>query len=288
MKPQRLLFVILMSACASAPQKKVVVEAPKYKEKSMSRSLAEVPLSACDKSSWDKKERDELIGIASSCARSNQWNRVEQVGQFLSETDSLVPWGPYFLSLSASQAKDNERALWMIELALKKAPETGLLHYQKGRILWDMARYGEGMNEILGAVRVDGSLKEGHLFLGQVYFRDQEYDKAARHFHMVLDVEPNNAIALSGIAECLLQVGDVRGALDVLARASRAHPEQIDFKLRAAQVYEGVVKDPGQALAMYLEVKAQIGRGGRVPAQSDLDEKIRKLQMTVKSAAAKM
>jgi Flp pilus assembly protein TadD len=139
----------------------------------------------------------------------------------------------------------------MIDLALKKAPDLGILHFEKGRLLWKDGSFGVAMEELLKAVQLDGSLSEAHVFLGQIYFRDQDYAKATQHFYTVLKSRPSDPIALSGLAESRLQAGDTNGALEAIKRAVSAYPERIEFALREAYIFETVLGDKVQALESY-------------------------------------
>ena len=80
---------------------------------------------------------------------------VEKVGSRLAKIDHASPWGAYFLSLGSQGQGNHTRALWMSDLALKKSPKLGFLHYQKGRVLWGMGEYESAVTSMNDALKYD-------------------------------------------------------------------------------------------------------------------------------------
>lgn len=226
-----------------------------------------------------------LVGLANSCVKAGQWPMVEAIGNRLAQIEQANPWGMYYLSLAAQQRKDYDRALWMIDLALKKSPQFGLFAYQKGRILWDMNNFSSAVSMFHQAIDADPNLIDAHLILGQVYFRDRELAKAGRHFEAVLLVEPNNVSAVAGLAELRLERNDIQPAIELLTRAINLAPDRLDIRLRLAFVYESKEKDLDQALNTYRRIKSLFQNGqlkGTLPFS--LDEKIKALEVAIVKA----
>ena len=123
------------------------------------------------------------------------------MGNHLAQKDANSPWGPYFLSLHAEQGKHFERAEWMIELALKKAPGLGILYYQKGRLLWLQGKYNQAVDAFEYAVKRKVHLVESHLFLGKIFLRDFELKLAKDHLEVVLKSAPRNKEALLSLSQ---------------------------------------------------------------------------------------
>src|SRR5690606_12764514 len=99
-------------------------------------------------------------------------SQLEEVANHLSRKDHMAPWGPYYLSLAAEARKDYDRALWMVELALKKSPEQGILSYQKGRIIWALEDYTQALELFETALDHDPKILDAHMMLGQIFYRD--------------------------------------------------------------------------------------------------------------------
>src|SRR5690606_6484211 len=87
------------------------------------------------------KSWKSLMEKANGCINKAQWSMVETIGERISEIEPDAPWGSYYMSVASENLGHIERAMWMIDLALKKATNVGVLKYQKGRILWKQQFY---------------------------------------------------------------------------------------------------------------------------------------------------
>src|SRR5690606_412785 len=144
---------------------------------------------------YSKKTWKELVNEANACVRAEKWSHVEEIASELARKDTNSPWGPYYLGLSAEKDGNLDRALWMAELTIKRSPGLALAHFQKGRILWKKEVFNESLDSLHQALQLDPNLIDTHLFLGQIFFRDQNFAKAARHFQAVLKVRPRDPTA---------------------------------------------------------------------------------------------
>ncbi len=229
---------------------------------SYSRNFYGVTLSQVDKSDCRMSEKlnDQKIGqmswkeqvhLANACVATGQWQKVELIGSLLAEGENQSPWGAYYLGLAAENSNDLDRASWMNEQALRRAPSFGLLHYQKGRISWKKLEHTSAMESLLKSVQIDPNLIEAHLFIGQIFFRDQDFGKAARHFQAVLRARPKDPTALIGLAECQIQLSDARGAIELLRRGQGYHSTDSLFFVREAYVHEQLMNDLPKAIEIY-------------------------------------
>lgn len=200
---------------------------------------------ASDKS-WRKENLETLSRYANACALSEKYDRLAQIGNYLAQRHHLLPWGAYYLSLSAEGEKQYARALWMAELAINKSPRTAMLYYQRGRIYWYLGEHSKAVESYNIAIRENPKFLDAHLFLGELYFRDQNFKLAEKHFKIVLAIDANNTSALAGLAE----------------------------------IYENVSKDYAQALSSYRRLKLLMAETRR-PAHEiavDVNEKILRLE----------
>ncbi len=67
-------------------------------------------------------ENVNLAEYARNCALLEKWSQLGEVGDQLAKAPA-EPWGAYYLSVSALGLKQYQRAIWMIDLAAKKAPK---------------------------------------------------------------------------------------------------------------------------------------------------------------------
>src|SRR5262249_20898302 len=98
--------------------------------------------------------------------------------------------------------------------------------------------YKSSVESFEKAVAFDDTNLPAHLFLGQVYFRDQDFSKASKHFYSVLKSVPRDPIALSGLAESQLHENNPQGALDAYTRLAEAFPHDGQYLSRMGEIYE--------------------------------------------------
>lgn len=148
------------------------------------------------------KDWKKLVAHANACAKDHNWRTLETLANAIARTDIDSPWGAYYLALSAEGTGELGRAMWMIELAQKKAGgRSALFTYQKGRILFLMKDTSKAMAEIEKSVAMDPGLTEGHLFLGDIYRRDQQPDRAQACYLAAMKADPKNERAIAALQE---------------------------------------------------------------------------------------
>lgn len=230
------------------------------------------------------KDWRKLVGHANTCVKEKNWKTLETLAAAIARIDIDSPWGAYYLSLAAEGAGENQRALWMIDLAQKKAGGTsGLFAYQKGRLFFALGEIPRAMKEVEKAVQIDTRLGEGYLFLAEIYHRDLEYDRAVAAYRAALQNDGKSAKALTGLAEVRLVQGAGVEAADLYAKAVLSQPENLRLWLRLAYIFESVQKNSAQALATYRDLKTSIDRGQiRERTEFDLGAKIKALEDLVK------
>lgn len=291
LKLSLLASLVVIAACSHRPKHEE--EASKHYSQGINvYSLSESDqwkTKACPKSSdpkWKESDWKSLVQMANGCVVQSNWSMVEEVGNHLARQDHLAPWGSYYLSLSAEARKDHSRALWMIDLAQKKAPKVGLLKYQKGRILWSLEEYTQAMEHFEEALDQDPGLLDAHLMLGQIFYRDQEFGKARTHFEAVLKKDSSNYVSTVGMAECELKAGNVEKALSLFNRAIRRNSNDLALRLRQVYIYETVAVNLPEALESLKEIRDLVKRGklsGQVGF--DINSKIKDLESSLSQLA---
>jgi tetratricopeptide (TPR) repeat protein len=228
-----------------------------------------------------------LVAQAGTCVQAGNWKTVETLGAHLSQYHQISPWGPYFLSLAAESRKEFPRALWMIELALKKAPNSGLLTYQQGRIHWLTLDQGAALKSFTRAAELDKKLAEAHLILGQQALVAGNTDEAGKRFQLALAADSRLAAAHWGWAEVCLKKKDLRGAQEALAQAVLHQPSSLSARLRQARVFETLEKNYPEALGAYRQIR-HMSRDRRLDAavDFDIDAKIKEIEGLAKAASA--
>jgi len=148
------------------------------------------------------KDWKKLVAHANACVKNRNWRTLETLANAIARTDMDSPWGAYFLALSAEGTGELGRALWMIELAQKKAGgRSALFMYQKGRLFFQMKDTAKAMKEIEKAVALDPGMAEGHLFLGDIHRRDQQAAQAQACYLAAMKADPKNERAIAALQE---------------------------------------------------------------------------------------
>ena len=217
-----------------------------------------VPLANKVKAAWNWQE---ALGAANSCIRAHNFELVGQIANALSTKDPSAPWGPYYLAQVAREKGEIERAQWMVELALKRAADLSVVHYLKGQILWQKKDFKGAVGSFETALNLDDGNLTAHLFLGKVYFRDQDFSKSSKHFFAVLKYEPRQSVALAGLAESQLRDNNPQGALEAYNRLAEAYPEDGQYWSRIGEIYESSMNDNVQALVAYRRLHELIKTG---------------------------
>lgn len=159
-----------------------------------------------------KIDQVQLSRMANGCIKTQKWDHLRLVGNAMAQKFPTSPWGAYYLSLSSEKTKQYARALWMIDLALKKSPKEAMLHYQKARIHWLMNENSSALAAFNESLKHNPQFVDSLLFLGQVNYRNQNYKMAEKYFASVLEIEKDNQEAFAGLTEVkqVLEKGDKR------------------------------------------------------------------------------
>ena len=233
--------------------------------------------------SWRKENLVNLTKIANDCVRLRQYERVEQIGNSIAQKHHLTPWGSYYLSLAAEGKGEYTRALWMIELSINKSPKMGMLYYQKARVLWQLGEYSRAVESFNYAIKENPKFLDPHLFLAELYFRDQSFDLAQKHFLAVMTINPNHVGAVAGLAETKLIMGNAAAAAELYEQAVNMSPRTLAYRFKLAEIYEISQKDYAQALSTYKRIKTILSEqrypAGDVPV--NVNEKINRLELII-------
>lgn len=211
-----------------------------------------------------------LIFYSNQCIKENKWSQVEYLGQVQIERFPQKPWGAYYLSLVAEKKGEMNLAIWLIKLSLSHSPNLGVLRYQLGRLLWMTDQKKEAVLEITKALEVNPEISSGSLFLGVIYFHEQNYERASVFFQKTLKYDQKSHSALIGLAECEIQFGKIRSALNYFNQLIEYHPEDIASRMRKAQVIDELLRDEEEALRAYKEVDRSLSSGSLNKEDSEL------------------
>jgi tetratricopeptide (TPR) repeat protein len=227
----------------------------------------------------------DAVNAGNICFKAHDLDAVEKLAADLATHDTSTPWGPYFFARVALDKGQLDRALWMVELSLRRAPDFGVTHYLKGQILWARKEYKEASTSFEKSVTYDNGIGPAHLILAQLYLRDQDYNKAAPQFESALKLLPDNMVALSGVAETQLHLNSPTLALDAFVRLSELDSSDGQYLSHIGALYEGALNNPERALNAYQKLHDMIKAGKvRKNIDPDNDSKIKELQAALNKA----
>ncbi|OFZ19015.1 MAG: hypothetical protein A2Z20_11585 [Bdellovibrionales bacterium RBG_16_40_8] len=216
---------------------------------------AECP--ANDKS-WQLENIKSVIKYANACARLSNFIKLESLGNYIAQKYPNLPWGPFYLSLAAEGRKEYSRALWMIDLAIKKSSHMAIFNYQKGRIYWQIGEYTNAVKEYNIAIKENPNFIEPILFLAQLSYKNKDFKSAKKYFMTALQVDADNLSATLGLAEVNETLGDSKSAVEFYAKAVNMSPRTLSYRFKLASLYENSQKDYVQALSVYKRIQTVI------------------------------
>ena len=211
--------------------------------------------SACQKeiSSNDLKPWLEAFN---SCLLSNNDAIATELAMQVSQKfpDSFL--GPYFQSLVAEKMMLYDKSRWMIELALKKAPELPILFYQKARLLLQDGQKIESSKLMMKAYDLgqkSAEIKAHHAVLsfhqGNCLGVIEDLEKLDNNLRQSYDLDP-------GYSECLRQIGKTEAALKNLDRSDFqkiTDEKKLDILLQMGGILESSSSKIEKTLQKYEE-----------------------------------
>lgn len=204
--------------------------------------------------------------------------RCEEMIRFFG--DSKAPQPPevnYLLGLSY-KVFALEKLIRMVELA----PDSARSHQVLGDAYFAEQRFDKAAGEYQAAIKLEPKKPDLHYALGDAYFKQSHFSLALNSFNSVLQLDPLNSEAYLMRGEALIQLGEVREALEPLNKSLELNPELTRAHVLLGKVY-GAQGNVEEAMR-HLEAAAEGDKDGSVHYQ--LSVLYRKLNQPEKAAAA--
>lgn len=269
-----IIVVLILSSCASKDLSKTLkskayvdyISYQNLKNQKREGSLR------CPKYKKLYKNRNwkKIILMANDCVERAEWANLQKLSYFMAQKFPYSPWGMYYLSLYSENKKDFENSLWMVDGALKKAPNLAMFSYQKGRILWKLKQAQRAVVEFNKAIELDSMISPAHNFLGQIYIKEQKYKKAISHFKISLEERRYSRFALKGLGEAYFNLNQYEESLKYLSRAMSFFPFDLRIRIRQAYIYEKIKGETKKALLIYEKIKF-LQTKGKIKKNKDFD-----------------
>lgn len=216
----------------------------------------------------EKQKWRDLVDAGYSCIRDKNWGTLSEVATLLSHNHLKAPWGPYFRSIVSESKADYSRALWMIELANKKAPNNPLVMYQKARILWGTKNETEAYNLFKEVYKLNSNLYEVPLFLGFVEYRDRNFKEAIAYFQKVEKYVNRNPEFNAALAESYFFTNDFKKSLPHYKSAVSREDLNASLYYKIGLAYKNL-KDWNQAKSYFEKALSQRRRGRSIASFDD-------------------
>jgi tetratricopeptide (TPR) repeat protein len=286
--------MLMFLGCATAPK-----EPPKSQELFSDRGVkktAEIPENSfawvtdsqwgsagtCSTKLGEKATSKEWLQVANACAGKKQWLDLQRIATDLLERFPESAWGNYYLSVAFEHQGFLDRALWTVDLAERKGAQWGILSYQKARLNWAKGNFGQAEVFFLKALEKDLGLTEANSFLGRLYYRDHEFNKAVAYLKKWIEVKPSDAESLKFLADSQVKSGDKEGAIESYEKLTKLLPKNFEFLVKWAVLLETGLDQKERALAVYSRLKNLFGSNGiQGKLEFNLDAKIAELEKVV-------
>ena len=162
------------------------------------------------------------------------------------------------LALALADGYDLSAALEQTSEAVRLAPQSGIAHFYRGRILYDLGRTTEAQPEFETACRLNSSLAEPRYFLALIDSHDGKFQLAAGLLQETVKLQPRNVMAWYMLGQSLQQDSETAKAIAAWRQAIAIDPNfsQALFSLARA-LRSSDRAESAQLMARYLAVQKQ-------------------------------
>lgn len=199
-------------------------------------------------SSKDIKDLSRMISV---CVSQKKYQVAQDLAEHLVREYSKAPWGVFYMSLIASEQSNYDKALWLIDNALKKTPEISTLGYQKGRVLYLMGDMATANTEFLKASQAGLKSPEITLMAGIVSYAQDDCYSVVESLQK-LDKKTIADLELAPvIGECMAQKGEFEKAVKYGEDLVSSYNNPVSLWLELARIQEIYRFDTAKAIQSY-------------------------------------
>jgi tetratricopeptide (TPR) repeat protein len=239
---------------------------------------------ACsDHSKVEKTKWRDLLEAGFSCIQDKNWSALNGIAEKLSHNHLKAPWGPYYRSIVSEHRGDLARAMWMIDLADKKAPNNSLIMYQKARVLWLTKNESESYSLMKKVIEKDPKNYDALLFLGNVHYRDRDFKTALTYFEKVMQYNYKDAEYRAAMGESLYFSGKHQESIKHYKAASAGIKINASLLYKTGLAYKNI-KNWNLAKTFFEKAISQKRKGrslaslGDMQIRKDLREVVAKIE----------
>lgn len=208
---------------------------------------------ACNKSAIMTGQLANLnvTEVAGNCYYSRQYEMVEKLGLELAKSKDSRALGLFYASVGSEARGFNDKALWMVEAALKAQPEASPYVYQKARLLYKEDGMNSAMPFFDKVLDMQMASTEMKTFAAVKAFSEGDFTKALENFSAMPKEQLYTLNVGTVMSEAYAQKGEVEKALSVVKDLLSRKKDNVDFLLQQAHLFETYKGSPTLALDSY-------------------------------------
>ena len=151
----------------------------------------------------------------------------------------------------------NLNSIFKLLLLFYVLQSTSYANFQKGVEFFDMARYRDSMKAFKASIKGKEQVGNSYAYLGRIYFRAREYEKAYKAFLRAVNSEADSERLLSDLNRCLVKL---RGIME-LSDFTKLHKDTYKNGVYAVPIIYYVINnlhnkgDYAEILKIYEKVK---------------------------------
>ncbi|MGZ3781052.1 MAG: tetratricopeptide repeat protein [Pseudobdellovibrionaceae bacterium] len=213
--------------------------------------------------------------VAGYCYTSKQYDMVEKLGLELAKASTTRPLGLFYISLAAEAKGYPNKAMWMIESALKAQPEASVYVYQKARLIYKDEGLNTAMPFFEKVLDMQMPSTEMQTYAAVKAFSEGDFTRTIEKISS-LSSEQLYTLNVGIVAsESYAQKGEVEKALNVIKEMLSFKRDNTDFLLQQAHLLETYKGSPTLALDSY---ERAFKASQQVDLRDWLDKKIKYLK----------
>ena len=189
--------------------------------------------------------------VAGNCYGSRQYDVVEKLGLELAKVKETRALGLFYASVGAEARGYTDKALWLIEAALKVQPEAAPFVYQKARLTYKDDGIKSAMQFFDKVLDMQMPSTEMQTFAGVKAFSEGDFTRAIEKFSSLNKDQLYTFNVGTLMSEAYAQKGEVDKALNTVKEMLSAKKDNVDFLLEQAHILETYKGSPTLALDSY-------------------------------------
>lgn len=189
--------------------------------------------------------------VAGNCFSSRQYEMVEKLGLELAKNKETRALGLFYTSLAAEAKGYGDKALWMIEAALKNQPEASPYVYQKARLLYKDEGLNTAMPFFEKVIDMQMPSTEMQTFASVKAFSEGDFTRALEKVSSLSKEQLYTLNIGTLVSEAYAQKGEVDKALSMMKDLLTFKKDNTDYLLQQAHLLETYKGSPTLALDSY-------------------------------------